>query len=260
LFTFGWRDSTARLLAAVGRASRGFSGCDPELGPSDLAAGRHDFLDLAYTVLLGRAPDTAGAQIFGAILAGGGDTTTVATDIDTSVEYDSRLVAAYYQEFLDRPPAPSEISYWVSQISSGANDETIIAALVGSAEYQAVWHINTLAELIDQMFHDLLGRTPDSTTSAFWQGVLSVTNVATVALDIESSAEYRSQLITKLYEDDLDRSPDPAGVSYFLALLDGGATDEQLIAQLVGSAEFLADAEQLGGSSDTLRCWSSSDN
>jgi hypothetical protein len=94
----------------------------------------------------------------------------------------------------------------------------------------------------------------------YWQAVLSSSNAITVALHIESSAEYRSRLITQLYQDDLDRSPSPASVSYFLGLLDGRATDEHLIALLVGSDEFLADAEQLGGSSDTSGCWSSTDN
>jgi hypothetical protein len=81
-----------------------------------------------------------------------------------------------------------------------------------------------------------------------------------VALDIESSTEYRSDLIAQLYQDDLDRLPDPTGVSHFLGLLAGGDTDEQVIAQLVGSAEFLDDAEQLGDRTTAFGCWSSGDN
>jgi hypothetical protein len=134
---------------------------------------------------------------------------------------------------------------------SGVSDEAVIAALIGSAEYQTAWHITTPAELIDQMFHDLLGRSPTTTESAYWLEALSSSNATTVALEIESSTEYRSDLITQLYQDDLNRTP--ASVSYFLGLLDSGATDEQVIAQLIGSAEFLTDAEQLGGSSDTPR-------
>jgi Domain of unknown function (DUF4214) len=226
------------------------SNSDPVIEQQDIT----DFLDLAYTVLLGRAPDATGATAFGALLVKGDDTTNVATDIDTSVEYYSRLVTAYYQEFLDRTPAPSEISYWVSQILSGATDESVIAALLGSPEYQAVWRANTPAELIDQMFHDLLGRSLNPAESPYWLALLASTNATTVALDIESSTEYRSDLITQLYEDDLDRSPGPASVvPYWLGLLDAGATDEQVIAELVGSAEFLDDAEQLGGPTDSLR-------
>jgi hypothetical protein len=214
-----------------------------------------DFLDLSYSVLLGRAPNSADLGEFGPFLAAGGDTINVATMIDTSVEYYDRVVTAYYQKFLDQPPSQSQhaVSPWVSQMMSGVTDEGVIAALVGSPEYQAVWNITTPAELIDQMYHDLLGRSPTPADSAQWQNVLASSNAMTVALDIESSTEYRSDLIAQLYQDDLDRLPDPTGVSHFLGLLAGGDTDEQAIAQLVGSAEFLDDAEQLGGSDDSLR-------
>lgn len=99
-----------------------------------------DFLDLSYSLLLGRAPDPTGTATFRAFLTGGVDTTTVATDIDTSAEYYRRAVTAYYQEFLTRPPTPLELSQWVGEMTIGATtDEAVIAALVGSAEYQTVW-------------------------------------------------------------------------------------------------------------------------
>jgi Domain of unknown function (DUF4214) len=222
---------------------------DPVIEHRDIT----DFLDLSYSLLLGRAPDPTGAATFGALLAGGVDTTTVATTIDTSAEYYSRAVTAYYQEFLGRPPKALELSQWVSQMTGGATDEAVIAALVGSPEYQTVWHITTPAELVDQMYHDLLGRSPSPSENMFWQTVLSSSNATTVAQEIESSTEYRSRLITQVFQDDLDRLPGPTDASYFLGLLTGGDTDEQLIALLVGSGEFLADAEQLGGTYDSLR-------
>lgn len=211
-----------------------------------------DFLDLSYSVLLGRAPNSTDAEEVGPLLAGGDDTINVATMIDTSVEYYDRVATADYQKFLDQPPSQSQFAVppWVSQMINGATDEEVIAALVGSSEYQAVWDITTPAELIDQMYHDLLGRSPTLADSTQWQNVLASSNAMTVALDIENSTEYRGDLIAQLYQDDLDRSPDSA---YVLGLLAGGDTDEQVIAQLVGSLEFLDDAEQLGGSDDSLR-------
>jgi hypothetical protein len=62
------------------------------------------FLDLSYSLLLGRAPDPIGTESFRSVLTAGGDTTTIATEIDTSVEYYDRAVTAYYQRFLDRSP------------------------------------------------------------------------------------------------------------------------------------------------------------
>jgi hypothetical protein len=214
-----------------------------------------DFLDLSYSLLLGRAPDPTGTATFRAFLTGGGDTNTVATAIDSSAEYYSRVVTSYYQKFLSRSPTALELTQWVGLLTtpSGVTDEALIAALVGSAEYQAVWHVNTPEQLIDRMFHDLLGRSANPTENMLWQKVLSSSNAMTVAQDIENSSEYRNRLITHLFQYDLDRLPSPTDVSDFLGFLTGGATDEQLITLLVGSGEFLADAEQLGGSSDSFR-------
>lgn len=222
---------------------------DPAIDQLDIT----DFLDLSYSVLLGRAPDPTGTAAFRAFLTSGGDTTAVATAIDTSREYYTRVVTAYYQKFLKVSPTASEVSPWVSQMIGGLTDEAVIAALVGSPEYQAVWGIHTPAELVAQMYLNLLGRLPDPGESAYWQSALSVSNAMTVAEAIENSTEYRSDLVTRLYEDDLDRFPDPTGAHDSLDFLNGGGTDEQLIALLVGSGEFLGDAEELGGSDDTLR-------
>ncbi|MBV8103748.1 MAG: hypothetical protein JO223_03820 [Hyphomicrobiales bacterium] len=55
----------------------------------------------------------------------------------------------------------------------------------------------------------------------FWQTVLSSKGAMAVALGIESSTEYRSQLIAQLYQTDLDRLPSPTEVYTFLGLLTG---------------------------------------
>ena len=104
-----------------------------------------DFLDLSYSALLGRATNSTDEEEFGPLLAAGDDTVNVATMIDTSVEYYDRVVTAYYQKFLDQPASQSQlaVSQWVSQMINGVTDEEVIAALVGSSEYQAVWDITT---------------------------------------------------------------------------------------------------------------------
>jgi hypothetical protein len=138
-------------------------------------------------------------------------------------------------------------------MESGVTDEQVIAGLIGSAEYEIVWHIATPAEHIAQLYQDLLGRAPDGAESAYWQIALASGNTAAVVEDIESSSEYLSQLIAQLYETDLDRLPDQSETSYLLDLFGDGDTNEEVTATLVGSAEFLADSEALGGSNDSLR-------
>src|SRR5262245_40661810 len=79
-------------------------------GDTTLAA---DFIDLAYQDILGRAPSLPEqAQFQNFLLAGHGDTSTVSTTLDTSMEYQQRLVTQYYQTFLLRAPLPAELSLW----------------------------------------------------------------------------------------------------------------------------------------------------
>ena len=84
-------------------------------------------------------------------------------------------MTAYYQKFLltSQASSPSQlgVSHWVSQMINGGvtdDEEVIAASLVGSPEYQAVWDITTPphAELIDQMYHDLLEARPLGDDSA----------------------------------------------------------------------------------------------
>jgi hypothetical protein len=64
---------------------------DPVIEQRDIT----DFLDLSYSLLLGRAPDQTGTESFRLALTARVDTTTIAADIDTSVEYFDRVVTVY---------------------------------------------------------------------------------------------------------------------------------------------------------------------
>jgi hypothetical protein len=66
-----------------------------------------------------------------------------------------------------------------------------------------------------------------------------------VALGIEASPEYLTDLVESLYQQYLGRAADPSGLNSALQLLNAGGTDEQVAAFLVGSAEFFQN--QAGG-------------
>ncbi len=92
---------------------------------------------------------------------------------------------------------------------------------------------------IEQVFPDLLGHAADPTSLSFFGTQLSLGATRTdVALEILSSAEYRDDLVSALYERLLRRAPGAVDLSYGLALLGGGGTDEDLEAALLGSDEY----------------------
>lgn len=61
---------------------------------------------------------------------------------------------------------------------------------------------------------------------------------STVVADIEASTEYFDDVVTALYEHYLKRAPDSVGLTAYAHLLAGGATIEQVAADIVASPEF----------------------
>ena len=97
-------------------------------------------------------------------------------------------------------------------------------------------------------YEDLLGRAPDPGGLSFWDAQLAGgTSRTTVAYDIVTSSEYRSDLVNGYYEAFLGRARDAGGLSYWMAQLNGGASDQSVIAGFLGSGEFYADS---GGTPD----------
>jgi len=57
-----------------------------------------------------------------------------------------------------------------------------------------------------------------------------------------SSQEYFTDVVSSYYQSFLGRSPDPGGLAMFTSQWAAGATDEQVISEIVGSQEFYNDA------------------
>jgi hypothetical protein len=70
-----------------------------------------------------------------------------------------------------------------------------------------------------------------------------------VAYDIVTSAEYRNDLISGYYQAFLGRGVDAAGLWYWMTQLNAGASDQSVIAGILGSGEFYTDS---GGTPDGL--------
>ena len=100
-------------------------------------------------------------------------------------------------------------------------------------------------EFVTQVYTDLLHRAADSNGMATWSGDLNAgMSEASVVLGIESSVEYRTDLVEQLYETYLKRPADAGGLNNWVAAL-GFESVEHVQAGILGSAEFFDDA---GGS------------
>jgi hypothetical protein len=92
---------------------------------------------------------------------------------------------------------------------------------------------------VSELYRDLLSRKVDSFGLGFWTAFLDANDPReSVVLGIESSTEYRTDVITQLYQTYLGRTPEPMGLTFWLDVLQGGGTIEDVAAGIAGSPEF----------------------
>jgi hypothetical protein len=91
---------------------------------------------------------------------------------------------------------------------------------------------------VQRVYQSLLGRPADA-GSAAWVNLLNQgVSPTNVVLGIESSNEYRGDVVQGLYQRYLHRQADAGGLQSFVNLLAGGQTVEQVTEAIVGSNEY----------------------
>jgi hypothetical protein len=203
------------------------------------------FLQAAYLNILGRKLDSAGQAAFLGQLDAGVSRTTVAMDLLNSGEYRANLVAGYYSTFLNRTGSAKEITAWVGKLADGIRDETVISYFVCSQEYfqNPALGGDTNQLWLTRLYQKVLNRAPDAAgLSSNLNGLLNAyaAQRQTESAGLLSSDEYRTDLVKGWYQKYLGRAADAAGRAASAAALAAGATDEQVIAALVGSDEYFA--------------------
>ncbi len=204
------------------------------------------FVSGLYHDLLGRGADYQGFTAFTGLLDNARNALMrqLATALVVTPEARGDLVAGLYQSLLGRAASPAEVGAWVQAMQLGVGLPQIEAALVDSAEYfQKATVGQQDSSFINQIYLDLLGRPADAGSAAnflnYLTGVEQQGRVQETSA-IDHSLEYYTDVVVGLYNTYLRRSPSSNEIIGGVQALAQGATDEQLIASLVGSAEYLA--------------------
>jgi uncharacterized delta-60 repeat protein len=92
---------------------------------------------------------------------------------------------------------------------------------------------------IAQAYMDLLHRPVDPTGFSYWTGVLGQ-GVARqqVSLNIESTVEYRTNVVNDLYQSLLSRQADTQGLNYWVDFLGSGGSYDEIRARFMASPEY----------------------
>ncbi|HKO02123.1 MAG TPA: hypothetical protein VJ032_10540, partial [Thermoanaerobaculia bacterium] len=88
-----------------------------------------------------------------------------------------------------------------------------------------------------RVYSDVLGRTLDAASEAFWTPILATTGRSTVALQILNSAEGRNRRVQEFFRAYLHRSPNASELASFAGILISG-TDPTVQAAIVASPEY----------------------
>jgi subtilisin family serine protease len=170
-----------------------------------IAPAPGDLVDRLYLNVLGRVADSAGRQFWTAVLDSGVPPRAVLVHFSESAENVSRTtttttpapaagqVFRLYQAVFGRRPDPCGFGYWVGQRNAAATLADVANAFMASPEWRSRYGSNpTTAQLVDALYHNVLGRPADPAGRAHWTAQLDTgTPPSQVLLAFSESTENR---------------------------------------------------------------------
>jgi hypothetical protein len=233
---------------------------------STQAVQDQNWFNTAFMTVLGRSPGAAG-QAFLTFLSNAeqAERNVFSQAVPSSDEYFTKLITDVFIHYLQRVPGPAGISFWlpfVKQPSGGPGtpspDEQFVATILSSSEYFAdqkdpVSQLSTNTTWLTSLYQKLLRRVPDpgiNTWHDFIENGYQAQRQA-VATALDTSTEYRRDVIISYYKTYLRRSPTTTELNSLLGMFQTKLTDEQVINQLVSSVEYFQNPN-LGASSNSV--------
>ena len=230
----------------------------------DGGAGR-DYVDLSTTSVRG---DTVAANGAGIVHTHDGQTdlyrnTEEIRFLDGRLVFDPNDPAAQvvrlYQAALGRGPDQGGLNYWIDALQKGASPSDLGAGFLGSAEFNARFGASNDAGYVDRLYQNVLGRPGDAGGTAYWLGRLQAgATRQDVLVGFAESTENRTatqtlvqngiwdrsetaQQVARLYDTELDRLPDAAGLGYWRNQIEAGSANLLSVAQaFTATPEFTA--------------------
>ena len=205
------------------------------------ARASESFVRRVYEDLLGRPIDPTGLVVWtGLIDQHLATRTQVGLALATSVEYRARLVGDLYQRYLGRAADPPGLTAFVQQLAAGGTVDQVKASLLGSDEYFAGHGGGTVDGFLAALYQDVLGRAIDPGAQSTLGALIGLLRREDVAAVVLASTEGKTVLLDGLYQALLGRNPSPAELGALLPAVHTGMRDEQVVASIVGSQEYLA--------------------
>lgn len=203
-----------------------------------------------YFAAFDRAPDTLGSNYWSAQLDRGATLESVSNAFVASPEFlalyggldNAQFVQRIYQNVLDRAPDPAGFDYWVRQLDAGLSRGRMLAEFSESPEHVAkhigavnagLFDLDESAASVARLYFGALDRNPDVAGLTYWTHALKAgvplqqvgdAFVATPEFQAKYGGTSNPAFVSALYQNVLDRGPDPGGLAYWTAQLDAGVS------------------------------------
>jgi hypothetical protein len=187
--------------------------------------------------------------------------TGIALTIANSPEYLTDLINNTYQNpaYLGRSAGAGDVTIWLNFLQQppqpGANNvERFLAQILGSGEFFARFrqsnNLATNPQWVTQVYQAVLGRNPSS--SELSSNVTTLENNympqrLAAATTLDTSTEYYQVLVKSYWQTYLKRQPNISELTARVGELKAGASDQQLQAEIISSAEYVFNATHGSG-------------
>lgn len=217
--------------------------------PEDVMGTNASFVEAAYATMLDRPADTPGGNYWIDQLTNHSvPRSTLAMDLASLPEYRTDVISGngqsgndFYDFYLHRQFDSAGAAYWVGQMAGpgGMTFEQVRLRFAGSPEFFTSPNVGQSDPqmAIELLYQDLLGRPSDSAGMTYWKSHFST---STIAAQFLFSPEGRAYLVNTVYQQILARGADAPGQTYWSNRLLSGGSDENIIASILSSDEFLA--------------------
>ncbi|EPX84474.1 protein of unknown function/Hemolysin-type calcium-binding repeat (2 copies) [Rubellimicrobium thermophilum DSM 16684] len=237
-------------------------GSDPEF---DAASAR---IYRLYGATLDRPPDEPGHWSWTQALLGGRSYLSIVEGFTASREFqlrygatdDRQFVTLLYNNVLDRAPDPGGLAHWTGQLASGQMTRPeVVRGFAESREFQTKTEAGALAfsragleakwsDEVYRLYGAVFDREPDAGGFAHWAEALAGGRpYLSVVQGFTASREFQlrygatddRQFVTLLYNNVLDRAPDPGGLAHWSGqLASGQMTRPEVVRGFAESREF----------------------
>jgi hypothetical protein len=177
------------------------------------------FIEDLFIRDLGRPASASDLAFWRGVLSSSGRQAVI-SGIEESQEGIDQLVRSLYREFLNRDARNGEEMFWVNLMQSGQTEEQVLAGIIGSPEFYNFAQTQVATGTPDQRFitevyQVLFGRAPRADEITYWTNLLQGQTRTQAVMQFFQSPEFRTDVITALYNQFLGRDPENGGLTFW---------------------------------------------